>query len=416
MGSGRSKKKEVDTMKCVLLVLMVVGSLAVVGLSQAQEKVTLKVLTQWAGKDLEQLSELFSIYTAKTGVEVVPMSAGEKEFRMTIPLSFRAGKTPADLFFVPWIELLHRFAREGHLEPVGDLIDPEMFPPSFIDLVSVDGVIYAVPLRIGLKPGFAYKKSFFEKHGLVPPRSYWEFKALLRDISKIPGIEAAIASGDGDGWPLTDVTEGFIMGLGGPDMFKAIIEGEKNFTDPDVRGIMEEIRSLIADGYFGPLDEWRAQVIKLWDEKYGIFWTHVLPAISPFAEHPEEIGLFTFPGTKGLTAAFNFVFIPKYTEKKEAAEDFLRWLGTKEAQTEFARIRGELAARLDVPLEVYSPVLRWEAGLLAKYELLPDMDDIIGGEFLEAFRDQLKLLWTRPEELDDVLEYIASKAPAATKK
>ncbi len=187
MGSERAKKKEVDMKR--ILVLMVVGLLTVVGLSQAQEKVTLKVMTQWAGKDLEQLSELFSIYTAKTGVEVVPVSTGEKEFRMTIPLSFRAGKTPGDLFFVPWIELLHRFAREGHLEPVDDLIDTEMFPPSFIDLVSVDGVIYAVPLRIGLKPGFAYKKSFFEKYGLVPPRSYWEFKALLRDISKITGIE-----------------------------------------------------------------------------------------------------------------------------------------------------------------------------------------------------------------------------------
>ena len=43
-------------------------------------------------------------------------------------------------------------------------------------------------------------------------------------------------------------------------------------------------------------------------------------------------------------------------------------------------------------------------------ELLPDLDDSIGGAFQPAFWDQLKLLWVRPDRLDDVIEVLAEKS------
>lgn len=39
---------------------------------------------------------------------------------------------------------------------------------------------------------------------------------------------------------------------------------------------------------------------------------------------------------------------------------------------------------------------------------LPDLDDTIGGEFQSKFWDQLKLLWVRPEQVDDVLDTLES--------
>ncbi len=39
------------------------------------------------------------------------------------------------------------------------------------------------------------------------------------------------------------------------------------------------------------------------------------------------------------------------------------------------------------------------------------MDDTIGGEFQTTFWDQLKLLWVKPDRLDDVLEMFDEKAP-----
>ncbi len=385
------------------------------GQEEATKPLTLNLMTHWGAQDLPILEKLFSIYEKKTGVKVVPISAGEKDFRTALSLTLNAQRTPCDVYFITWMGLNNELAQQGHLIPVGDLIDIDKFPKSFLDVVTVNGNIYSVPLNIGIKPGFGYKKSFFEKNGLRPPTTYDEFLELVAKLDKIPGIEAAI--GSGNDWTLTDVTEGFILGFGGVEMFKGIIDGKKNFTDPDVRQVMESVRDLLEKGYFTEPGEWRAMLGKLWDEEIGIFWSHLLMRHPGFEKNPEEIGYFVFPGTNAVTAAFRFVSVPKYVEpaRMEAAKDLVKWLGTKEAQIEFISLRQELVPRLDIPLEAYPsslPHLRWQAQLLKDFELLPDLDDVIGGEFAETFRDQLSLLWVKPGELDTIIDSIASKAPA----
>lgn len=374
----------------------------------------LTVITQWGGEDLEDLQWFLDIYTEETGIEMEAISAGEREFRVTMPLSFEAGEPPADVIFHPWMELHQGYAAAGHMMPLDELLELDQFSESFLDLISVEGTVYGVPLRVGLKPGFFYKRSFFARHGLEEPQTYPEFLELLDTLKEIDGLEAPIASGNGDGWPLTDVTEGFILGLGGTDLFNAIIDGDANFTDPELAEIMEEVARLVAEGYFSPARDWQSQVEELWDENYGLFWSHGVPRLAGFQHDHEEIGFFPFPGTSGITAAFNFMSVPVYTRNEEAARDFVRWVQSAEAQTRLAERRGELVGRLDVPNEAYPEHLRQQQVLLEDYTLLPDLDDIIGGEFLEAFRDQLKLLWSAPDRLADVLEDISDAAPAST--
>ncbi|TKX51878.1 extracellular solute-binding protein, partial [Halorubrum sp. SP3] len=96
----------------------------------------------------------------------------------------------------------------GHLAPVGDAWNADDFAvdPS---RVTVDGDVYAAPFKMDLKPGFWYRKSFFDEHGLSEPESWDEFMTLLDDIAAIDGVDAPIASGNGTGWPLSDITEGF---------------------------------------------------------------------------------------------------------------------------------------------------------------------------------------------------------------
>lgn len=404
-------KSSVAALTVVLVLFFLLSGFATD--SHSQEKASLTVITQWKGEDAADLGKFVKIYEEKTGVQMKVISAGEK-LRTKLPLAFEAERAPADLIFIPWIALSKRFAREGHLEPVGPLFNHESFKP-LMDMVSIDDFVFGVPLKVSVKPGFAYKKSFFEKHDLAPPETYKEFKKLLREINQISGIESVIASGDTDGWPLTDVVEGFIIGLGGVDLFQDIIAGKKNFTSPEVREIMEEFTSLLK--YFSEPGEIRHQIKKLWEEKYALFWSHKVPFAGKFEEHPEEVGYFPVPGTEGLTGAPSYMMIPKYLEprKKEAAKDFLRWMGTKEAQTKFVEIRHQLAGHQGVPPEVYGPVMTQIQALLKPRTLLPDMDDIIGGEFLEAFRQQLKLLWASPGELESVLETLAKVAPAAEK-
>lgn len=395
----------------VLLLSVPAGMALGEGQKEAEE---VTASSQWGGEDLQDLQRWADVYTEQTGVEVSFRSAGEEQFRSTIPLAFESDRAPTDVLAHPWIQLTQRFAREGHLEPLGGLIDEEHFSQSALGYATVNDTIYAVPFRVALKPGFFYKQSFFEEHGLEEPQTYDEFLALLDELQGMENLEVPIASGNGDGWPLTDVTEGFLIGLGGVDLFRGIIDGSVNFTDQAVVDVMEEIARLIEEGYFSEARQWQAQAEALWNENAGIYWNHNTIQHGGFAENPDEVGFFPFPGTNGVTAAINYASVPTYADNLEGARAFVEWIASREGQRSFSEIRGELSARTDVPADVLPSYIRDQQALVQDLQLLPDLDDFIGGEFLEAFRDQLKLLWSEPGRLNEVLNNLAEVAPAAS--
>lgn len=64
-----------------------------------------------------------------------------------LPTQFAASKTVADVVIVPWPAWIRRLAEEGHLLEVTDLIDSAKYPKDYVDLVTVDGKVYAAPFK-----------------------------------------------------------------------------------------------------------------------------------------------------------------------------------------------------------------------------------------------------------------------------
>ncbi|OYT25868.1 MAG: hypothetical protein B6U95_08340 [Thermofilum sp. ex4484_82] len=191
-----------------------------------KEEVELVVFSLWGGTEEENFLKALKAFEEKTGIKVKHVSQTTEGLQVGIPTQFAAGKTVADLIVAPWPAWIRELGKAGHLLEVTDLIDPTKYPKDYIDMVTVDGKIYAAPFKAWAKPGFWYKKSFFEKHGLTPPKTWDEFLDLLEKLKNIPGIEAPIASGDGVGWPLSDVTEAFIINRGSPELQLKLISGE----------------------------------------------------------------------------------------------------------------------------------------------------------------------------------------------
>ena len=139
---------------------------------------------------------------------------------------------------------------------------------------------------MSLKPGFWYRKSFFQRYGLSEPQTWDEFVQLLEKLKGVQGVKAPIASGDGVGWPLSDVTEAFIIAYAGPDVFKGLIDGSVKFTDPRVVAVFRDrLVPLLKKGYFGEPTEWTAAVQQWWNGEYGIYFMPTkmnfsLPALS----------------------------------------------------------------------------------------------------------------------------------------
>jgi multiple sugar transport system substrate-binding protein len=326
-----------------------------------------------------------------------------------VPTQLEAGVAIADVVIAPWPSWILSLAEQGYLTSVTDMIDTTKFPSTYLDVVTADNKIWAIPFKVSGKPGFWYRKSFFANNGLSVPTTYDEFKnTLLPAIQAIPGVEAAIASGDGVGWPLSDTTEAFIIGLGGYQLQLDLIFGNKQFNSTEVKSIFQELASLLQAGYFSTPDDFDAQVAKVWDGTYGIYFQgSFITAFSPFKENLDDIAFFPFPGTDGVTGAVDYAIMPALTKHPNEARKLMEFLASAEAQEIMVGLGGFLAANTDVPDTAYSPIDLSVVKFMRTVTVVPDLDDAVGGRFQTTFWDQLKLLWANPTtDLDTLLQTI----------
>ena len=393
-----------------LTMLVVLGLMGACGVAQEQEKVTLVIATGWAGAELEPFLPVLEAFEEQyPWIEVTHITLRPEDLGLILPGQFAAGLTPADVIAMPWLWFIKEKGEAGHLHCLAHLIDPADYLPGTVEFVTVDDKVFGAPYSGKVKPGFWYRKSFFEEHGLTEPASWEEFVALLEEIAQIPGIDAPIASGNGVGWPLSDVTEHFLTTFGGVELHEALIAGEVDWTDPVVYNIFaDKLVPLIEAGHFGEPTEWTLALELWWEGYYALYYMGSW--ITVMVEDPADLGVFALPEMEAIVFAFEYWMVPVYTAHPEEAMKLARFLTTR-GQLLHVKEGGMLATYIHVPLEAYPPVDRVVAELLIDVEAIVDLDDYIGGAFQLAFWDQLKLLWVAPEMLPEVLEILEETAP-----
>jgi len=384
------------------------GLIAVMALvSVVMLGVTLTVIGPWAGAEQEKFMPVLKAFEEKTGIKVEYKVYRAEDLANLLPAQFAARKAPGDVIFM-WASFIREYGKKGHMLELSSVIDPSWYLPGALDAVTVDGKLYGAAYTAKVKPGFWYRKSFFEKHGLVPPKTWEDFERLLKTLKSMGTLKAPIASGDGVGWPLSDVTEHFLITFGSPGLQKDLIEGNISWKSHTVRYALEKLASLLKEGYFGEPTEWTAVLKEWWRGDYALYFMGSW--ITGMVDDPEDLGVFSLPGARGMVFGADYAFIPKYTKHPDEAKQLLAFLAGVEGQRLQVAQGGHIATVKDVPLKYYPPVDAEVAKLMSGVELLPDLDDSIGGAFQQAFWDQLKLLWVRPDRLDDVIEVLAEKS------
>jgi multiple sugar transport system substrate-binding protein len=378
--------------------LVLAAGVSLFGVGAAQQLV---VLGPWAGDEEAQFRPVLEAFEEETGISVEYRTYRSEDLVNILPAQFGAGRTIGDVI-VMWDWWISE--NTDHIVAITDIVREVPFVTG-AEPTEVDGEVYGASYVMAVKPGFWYRQSFFEEHGLSEPESWEEFEALLEQIQGIDGVNNAIAAGNGVGWPLSDITEHFLIAFGGPELQHDLIDGNVGWQSDEVRQIFEErLVPLLEAGYFSDPIEWTSAVELWWRGDYGLFFMGNW--ITGMVEEPDDLGVFTLPGAEAVVGAPDTVFIPRYSENVDAARQLLAFMLSREGVEIRVAEGGKLSMREDVGPDAYPGAEQALAGALEGLGIVPDLDDSVGGGWQATFWDQLKLLWVDPGALDDVLEIL----------
>lgn len=389
--------------KIVALLILAIAICSLPG-TAAEKKLT--VISGWAGPEMDAFMPVLKAFEKETGIQVDYQIYRAEDLAVLLPAQFNAKTTPGDVIYM-WSWFIAKHAEDGHVLDITGKIKEADFVPGSLDPVKANDKLWGGVYTGKVKPGFWYRKSFFEEHGLSVPETWEEFVELCGKLKKIKGVKAPIASGNGVGWPLSDITEHFIATYAGPEMTHALIKKEVKWTDPAVKSVFtDRLAPLLKAGYFSEPIEWTMALDLWWRGDYGLFFMGSW--ITGMVDNPDDLGVFSLPGCGGIVFAPDYAFVPAYTKHPAEAKQLLAFLSTKGQEIQVTT--GGHIATYRVPLSAYPPVDRGVASLLKGTVALPDLDDTIGGEWQAAFWDQLKLLWVSPGRVDEVVDNLQRKA------
>jgi multiple sugar transport system substrate-binding protein len=406
------------TIAAIVLVIIIIisGVLIYVYYASTLPKPTLTVYALWTGSEEDNFRQVLGNFTEKTGINVTYNGFTTQDLLISVPLQLQSPPYDVDVIIAPWPYWIK--ANSPYLTSVNDAITESQFPANIISPVKdEDGTIWAAPFKLSGKPGFWYRKSFFTDNSLSVPTTYDEFKnTLLPAIQAVPGVEAAIASGNTVGWPLSDTTEAFIIGLGGAQLQLDLETGPsvRNWTDTEVVSVFEDLTGLLEAGYFSTPAEWTSQITKLWNGQYGLYFQGSFITTLSQVEDVADLDFFGFPGTDGVVGAVDYAVIGKDAPHLNEAKQLVQYLAGAEAQEIMVGQGGFLATNLGVPSSAYKPIDKKVVDFMgaAGITIVPDLDDTIGGDWQQTFWDQLKLLWTDPSTstMNSVLDALEAAA------
>jgi len=374
---------------------------------------TVTIVGPWAGPEAAPFLRVLENFTRITGTPVTYKNIRQEDLTQILPTQFASGTAPGDVIFM--VSSFIKANGPAHMLKLTGNISDAKYTPGSLDPVKVGTDNYGGVYTGKVKPGFWYRKSFFAAHDLTVPTTFQEFKDLVVKISKISGIRTPIVSGDGVGWPLSDVTEHFIATYGGAAMHRALMNKTKAWTAPDVRAVFaDRLVPLLAGKCFSEPLEWNTVALTNWWG--GLHALYFMGSwITGLVSNTTDLGVFSLPpltGTaRGIVFAGDYFFVPKYTAIPTEAKQLAEWLAGKDGQDFQVKQGGHIATALGVPLADYPAVDRGVAQLMNGVEILSDLDDTIGGSFQTNFWSQLQLLWVSPNQLDSVLASIQAKVP-----
>ncbi len=380
------------------------------------------IIYHWwtAGGEKEAIDAVFAIFKERVPEVVIsenPIAGGAGAVMKPVIWQLLAAGTPPDTFQVHAGGELKEYVDAGYLEPVDDIWEElgleEVIPDTLKAICKFGDHYYAVPINVHRSNILWYNPTIFKELGIIEkfgdPRE-WDLKTFIEVAryikAKRPDI-SPVAVATRNKWPLTHLFEVLLLLHGGPEVHVKFWAGMFNYKDPAdpvwkaVREVLVAIGTLAKEGLFNPdhpeltwdeaaakvmkgecamyiMGDWVAGYYMAVEAKYGEEWSG-----APF---PKKVFIL-------LSDCFN---LPKGAPHPDIAAEWLRVVGSAEAQEKFNVIKGSITARIDVKPEYPDPYRPETAEDFVKSSLVPS--PVHGGLSKEAF----------VTEMHDILTYMVT--------
>jgi glucose/mannose transport system substrate-binding protein len=370
-------------------------------LAAAQDAGSLEIFSWWTSPgEATALQTLFDAFLAENpDVEIINSAvAGGAGVNAQAVLQTRLqGNEPPDSWQTHvGRELIDRYVVPGYSEPITELYESEgwseVMPAGLVEQATWESEQYSVPVNVHRGNTLWYNRQILEDNGIevADTMSVEEFVAAC-DTLQTAGV-TPLAFSNQEGFQGSQMFESTLLGVAGPDTYNGLFRGELTWDDEGARQaaetyaqfldyVNEDFTALTWDAAINMVIEGRAAFNSMGDWAYG-------EVVAKNAQ--DNIGWVSHPGSAGsfvlVVDSFN---LAQGAPNREHALNWLRVLGTKEAQEAFNPLKGSIPARTDVNRDIFSPYHQWSMDGFASDALVPSVAHGMGASpaFQQALLD-----------------------------
>ncbi|RYV52246.1 ABC transporter substrate-binding protein [Pengzhenrongella frigida] len=262
---------------------------------------------------------------------------------------------PPDTFQAHAGKELTDYIDAGQLEDVSALYDDydltDVFPPTLLDLLTVDGMIYSIPSNIHRSNMVWANPAVLTEAGLDPAATYDSIEAWF------PALDAVQATGKtalsvATTWTQVNLLETILMSDLGPESYNGLWDGTTDWSSTEVTAALTDFEKLMSytntdrDGLDWP------EATQLVIDGGAAFNVMGDWAVAAFEEQDKVAGTdyiyFPVPGSADLFGFLADSFtLPVGAPNPDGAKAWLDTVGSLEGQTAFNQAKGSIPARTD---------------------------------------------------------------------
>jgi raffinose/stachyose/melibiose transport system substrate-binding protein len=337
----------------IFMAFMVIAALLLTGCTSSKEsssndggsgdKKVVKFMHLWPAGSAKQHNQIVNDIAAEfekenPDVKVQLEILSNEQYKEKLKVLSASNELP-DVGMTWAAGFLEPYVKGSMFAPLDDMLGEglgDQFIAGTTEAYAIDGNTYGLPLELNIAPVF-YNKKIFEKYNLDAPKTYDEFKTIVKTLTD-NGV-TPIALGNKDRWTGSMWYMYLADRIGGPETLTNAINRTGSFEDPALVQAAEEIQNLVdmnafVKGFNGlSNDEAKGPFMNEQAAMY-LMGSWELPNYTTNEDVPQEfrdsIGFFKFPTVEDGKGDLNsFVggpgvglFVAEDSDVKEEAKKF----------------------------------------------------------------------------------------------